>query len=77
MILIPKPVNYYNTKYYFSTRTVRDCQTPTIKGPCIMAYGEKGISVLAKSKTLIIMIMFIGQNPYSDMNNSLMKVVRI
>ena len=34
-----------------------------------MAYGEIGISVLAK--TLIIMIMFIGQNQYSDMNNSL------
>ena len=40
-----------------------------------MAYGEKGISVLAK--TLIIMIMFIGQNPSSDMNNKLMKVVQI
>ena len=40
-----------------------------------MAYGEKGISVLAK--TLIIMIMVIGQNPYSDMDNSLMKVVHI
>ena len=40
-----------------------------------MAYDEKGISVLAT--TLIIMIMFIGQNPYSDMNNSLMKVVDI
>ena len=40
-----------------------------------MAYGEKGITVLAK--TLIIMIMLIGQNPYSDMNNSLMKVVHI
>ena len=31
-----------------------------------MIYGEKGISVLAK--TLIIMIMFVRQNPYSDMN---------
>ena len=37
-----------------------------------MAYGEKGISVLAT-----ILIMFIGQNPYLDMNNSLMKVVHI
>ena len=36
-----------------------------------MAYGEKGMSVLAK--TLIIMILFIRQNLYSDMNNSLMK----
>ena len=40
-----------------------------------MAYGEKGISVLAT--ILIIMIMFIGQNPYSDMNNSLMKEVHL
>ena len=40
-----------------------------------MAYGEKGISVLGK--TLIIIIMFIGQNLYSDMNNSFMKVVHI
>ena len=37
-----------------------------------MAYGEKDISVLAT-----ILIMFIGQSPYSDMNNSLMKVVHI
>ena len=35
----------------------------------IMTFGETGISVLAK--TLIIMIMFIGQNPYSDMDNTL------
>ena len=44
-------------------------------GPRLMAYGEKGISVLATA--LIIMIMLIGQNPYSYMNNSLMKVVHI
>ena len=37
-----------------------------------MAYDEKGISVLAK-----ILIMVIGQTPYSDMNNSLMIVVHI
>ena len=35
-----------------------------------MAYGQKGISVLTT-----LLIMFIGQNPYSDMNNSLVKVV--
>ena len=40
--------------------------------PHIMAYGEKGISVLTT-----IFIMLIGQNPYSNMNNSLMKVVHI
>ena len=46
-------------------------QSDSDQGPRIKAYGEKGVSVL--TKTLIIMIMFIGQNSYLDMNNSLMK----
>ena len=37
-----------------------------------MVYDEKGISVLAT-----ILFMLIGQNPYSDMNNSLTIVVHM
>ena len=37
-----------------------------------MAYDEKGISVLAT-----ILFMFIRQNPYSDLTDSLMIVVHI
>ena len=55
-----------------SSTTIVSVETRTVGVPLrarIMTFGETGISVLAK--TLIIMIMFIGQNPYSDMDNTL------
>ena len=47
-------------------------QLDSDKGAHIMPYREKGNSVLST-----IMFYVTGQNPYSNMNNCLIKVVHI
>ena len=64
----------FNSKSWQVLTTIETLeQSDSDKGPRLMPTSEKAISILAK----ILIINFSGQNPYSDMNKSLLKVLHI